>query len=150
MKRTELMLGAIVSIRGDEAKRLRVTGLTKKKIQYIENKQPKYLRYSQLLPILLNEDMLRNLGFEKRQMTFGRNIVTDWILEIHSKNDPKEFFIITAQTDDELGVNKYRAIHIDDNRRMNAGFGYVKDLHELQALIQATTKLCLDTTKLFL
>lgn len=148
MKRTELMLGAIVSVRGDEAKRLRVTGITKKKIQYIENKQPKYLRYSQLLPILLDERMLQGLGFEKRQMTFGKSIVTDWILEIHSKKNPEEFYIITAQTDDELGVNKYRAIHIDDSRRMNAGFGYVKDIHELQALIQTTTKLCLDTTKI--
>ena len=43
MKRTELMSGAIVSIKGNEAKRIRVTGITKKKIQYIDKDthQPK-------------------------------------------------------------------------------------------------------------
>lgn len=153
MRKTELVFGAVVAVKGNEALRLKVNGITKKKIQYINSKkQPEYLRHSELVPVQLNDRMLEDLGFKKRSLKYGNNgsvVVNDFILYLFDKKDENIFYKITTQFDDELGINKYRAIHIDDNRSENVGFGYVRDVHELQALILSTTKMCLNTEKLF-
>lgn len=148
MRRTELMSGAIVSIKGNEAKRIRVTGITKKKIQYIDKDthQPKYLRYSELVPIRLTDQVMQDLGFKFRQLSFGDRKVRDWILILKSKKNENISFTVTVETDETLGVNKYRSVHIDDKDYVSTGYGFAKDIHELQSIIQSTTKLCLDTS----
>ncbi len=150
MRRSELICGAVVAEKGNEAKRIRVNGITPRKIQYIdESKQPRYLRHSQLVPIELNDFILGQLGFEKRQGTFGNTVKNDFILVLVDKKNENEFFTITAEPDEDLGWGKCRAIHIDDARYSTAGFGYVRNVHELQCLIFSTIKMHLNTEKLF-
>lgn len=150
MRRSELICGAVVAEKGNEANRIRVNGITPKKIQYInEKRQPEYLRHSQLVPVELNDFILGQLGFEKRQGTFGGIVKNDFILVLVDKKDENEFFTITAEPDEELGWGKCRAIHIDDARYATAGFGYVRNVHELQSLIFSTVKMHLNTEKLF-
>lgn len=149
MKKSELMLGGIVSIRGNEAKRLKVNAITKKKIQFInERKQPEYLRYSQLVPVPLNNIILEDLGFERRKVKLAFSERNDYILVLQNKKDENEFYTVTIQPDEDVCVNGYRTVHIDDNRYSSVGFGYAKDMHELQSIIQSTTKMCLDTKKI--
>lgn len=149
MKKSELMLEAIVSVRGNEAKRLKVNAITKKKIQYInERKQPEYLRYSQLVPVPLNNIILEDLGFERRKVKLTFSERNDYILVLQNKKDENEFYTVSIQPDEEICVNGYRTVHIDDNRYSSVGFGYAKDMHELQSIIQSTTKMCLDTKKI--
>jgi hypothetical protein len=50
--------------------------------------------------------------------------------------------------DNELGMDKCRAIHIDNERSESVGFGYVRDVHELQSFIQSTTKMFLSADNL--
>lgn len=150
MKRSELICGSVVAEKGNEANRIKVNGITPRKIQYIdESKQPKYLRHSQLVPIELNDFILGQLGFEKRQGTFGKVVRNDFVLVLVNKKDENEFYTITAEPDEELGWGKCRAIHIDDARYSSVGFGYVCNVHELQSLIFSTIKMHLNTEKLF-
>lgn len=153
MKKTELVLGAIVSIKGDEAKRVKINGLTQKKIQYINDKQqPEYLRYSQLVPIELNNNILFDLGFRTRRLHIGGKNIFDFILVLTNSKDNNESYTISVQPDDDLGIsNKYRSVQIEatsDQRTIR--FGYVKDIHELQAIIQTSIKLNIDTEKFLL
>ena len=150
MRKTELMLGSVVAVRGNEALRLKINGITKKKIQYINNKnQPEYLRHSQLVPIHLDDFILGQLGFKKRVLTMGYNrVINDYMLILFDKKDENIFYKITAQMDSELGIDKCRAIHIDNERSESVGFGYVRDVHELQSLIQSTTKMFLSADNL--
>jgi hypothetical protein len=151
MKKTELVLGAIVSVRGNEAMRVEINGLTQKKVQYINKKrQPEYFRYSQLIPIQLNDQILMDLGFRLRKLNISGKLILDWIL-ILTNNHNNEFYTIIVQVDEGLNVNnRYRSISIENQERKVIGSGYVKDIHELQAIIQTTTKLNLDTEKFLL
>jgi hypothetical protein len=152
MKKTELVLGAIVSVKGNEALRVKINGLTQKKIQYInENRQPEYLRYSQLVPIELNNNILFDLGFKIRRLVISGKNIFDYILILTNNKDDNDFYTIIIQPDDELNKNnRYRSIQIENSERKTVRFGYVKDIHELQAIIQTSIKLNIDTEKFLL
>ena len=149
MKKTELVLGAIVAVKGNEALRVKVNGLTQKKIQYINDKnQPEYLRYSQLVPVELNNNILSDLGFKIRKLVMGGRNIFDFIQVLTNSKGDRDFYTITIQPDDELGINnRYRSVQIENPDRKTVRFGYVKDIHELQAIIQTSIKLDLDTEK---
>lgn len=151
MKKSELIYGSVVAVKGNEAKRVKVNGITPKKIQYInENRQPEYLRHSQLVPIALNNFILKQLGFEERNVKFGNSMSrNDLVLVLVNSKDDNDFYTITIERDEEVCVNNYRAVHIDDNHYSSVGFGYVRDVHELQGLIFSTIKMHLYTEKLF-
>lgn len=152
MKKNELTFGSLVALKGNEAEKIVVNGITRKKIQCItEKKQPKYYRHSQIVPIELSEFILQDLGFEKRHLTLlnsSKSNLDDYVLVIYDKKDQNVFFIISIQGDEGLGSDKCRAVHIDNNRYETEGFGYVRNVHELQGLIHLVTKLQLDTSKL--
>lgn len=150
MKKSELIYGAIVAVKGNEANRLKVNAITPKKIQYVnEKRQPEYYRYSQLVPVALNDFILKQLGFEERNVRFGKTLSReDLVLVLVNKKDENDFYTITVEKDSEVGVNNYRAVHIDDNHYSSVGFGYARDVHELQGLIFSTIKMHLNTEKL--
>lgn len=152
MKKNELTFGSLVALKGNEAEKIVVNGITRKKIQTItEKKQPKYYRYSQIVPVELSEFVLQDLGFKKEHFTLLNSSESErdyYVLDIYDKKDQNIFWIISIQGDERLGSDKCRAVNINNNRYETVGFGYVRNVHELQGLIHLVTKLQLDISKL--